>query len=52
MTKEAEEHAKRGFGEKELIEAKNTADSLIFTAEKHLKMQVIKPTQVLKRSRG
>jgi len=37
MTKEAEEHAKEDQGKKELIEAKNTADSLIFTAEKTLK---------------
>ena len=37
MTKEAEEHAKEDLEKKELIEAKNTADSLIFTAEKTLK---------------
>lgn len=37
MTKEAEEHAKEDEEKKELIEAKNNADSLIFTAEKTLK---------------
>ena len=37
MTKDAEEHAKEDLEKKELIEAKNTADSLIFTAEKTLK---------------
>ena len=37
MTKEAQEHAKEDQEKKELIEAKNNADSLIFTAEKTLK---------------
>ena len=37
MTKEAEEHAKEDLEKKELIEVKNTADSLIFTGEKTLK---------------
>ncbi len=37
MTKEAEEHAKEDLEKKEQIEAKNSADSLIFTAEKTLK---------------
>ncbi|MEK7559460.1 MAG: molecular chaperone DnaK [Patescibacteria group bacterium] len=37
MTKDAEEHAKEDEEKKEMIEAKNNADSLIFTAEKTLK---------------
>ncbi len=37
MTKEAELHAEEDAKKKELIEAKNSADSLIFTAEKALK---------------
>jgi molecular chaperone DnaK len=37
MTKEAEEHAAEDAEKKEKIEAKNQADSLIFTAEKSLK---------------
>jgi len=37
MTKEAEMHAKEDGEKKEKIEAKNMADSLIFTAEKSLK---------------
>jgi molecular chaperone DnaK len=37
MTKEAEMHAKEDSEKKEKIEAKNAADSLIFTAEKTLK---------------
>jgi len=37
MTKEAEEHAKEDLEKKEMIETKNAADSLIFTAEKTLK---------------
>ncbi len=37
MTKEAEIHAKEDAEKKEKIEAKNMADSLIFTAEKSLK---------------
>jgi len=37
MTKEAEAHAKEDSEKKEKIEAKNMADSLIFTAEKSLK---------------
>ena len=37
MTKEAEMHAKEDTEKKEKIEAKNMADSLIFTAEKSLK---------------
>ncbi|HEV2339740.1 MAG TPA: molecular chaperone DnaK [Patescibacteria group bacterium] len=37
MTKEAEMHAKEDAEKKETIEAKNMADSLIFTAEKALK---------------
>jgi molecular chaperone DnaK len=36
MTKEAEEHAKEDEEKKEMVEARNTADSLIFTAEKTL----------------
>jgi molecular chaperone DnaK len=37
MTKEAEAHAAEDTEKKEKIEAKNQADSLIFTAEKSLK---------------
>jgi molecular chaperone DnaK len=37
MTKEAEMHAKEDAEKKEKIEARNMADSLIFTAEKSLK---------------
>jgi len=37
MTKEAEIHAKEDSEKKEKIEARNAADSLIFTAEKSLK---------------
>ena len=37
MTKEAEMHAKEDSEKKEKIEARNAADSLIFTAEKSLK---------------
>jgi molecular chaperone DnaK len=37
MTKEAEMHAKEDSEKKEKIEARNNADSLIFTAEKSLK---------------
>jgi len=37
MTKEAELHAEEDTKKKEQIEARNTADSLIFTAEKSLK---------------
>jgi molecular chaperone DnaK len=37
MTKEAEMHAKEDEEKKEKIEARNAADSLIFTAEKSLK---------------
>jgi len=37
MTKEAEMHAKEDTEKKEKIEARNQADSLIFTAEKSLK---------------
>lgn len=37
MTREAEVHAKEDSEKKEKIEAKNAADSLIFTAEKTLK---------------
>jgi molecular chaperone DnaK len=37
MTKEAEMHAKEDAEKKDKIEAKNNADSLIFTAEKSLK---------------
>ncbi|MCL4418904.1 molecular chaperone DnaK [Patescibacteria group bacterium] len=48
MTKEAEEHAKEDSEKKELIEAKNTADSLIFTAEKTLKDAGDKVDSVLK----
>lgn len=36
MTKEAEAHAEEDAKKKELIEAKNQADSLVFTAEKSL----------------
>ncbi len=37
MTKEAEAHAKEDEEKKAKIEARNQADSLIFTAEKALK---------------
>ena len=37
MTKEAEKHAEEDKKKKELIDAKNKADSLVFTAEKTLK---------------
>ncbi len=37
MTREAEEHAKEDAEKKEAVEARNQADSLIFTAEKTLK---------------
>lgn len=37
MTQEAEEHAKEDAEKKEAVEARNQADSLIFTAEKSLK---------------
>lgn len=37
MTKEAEAHAKEDQEKKEKVEVRNTADSLIFTAEKSLK---------------
>lgn len=37
MTKEAETHAAQDAKKKELVEAKNNADALIFTAEKTLK---------------
>ncbi len=37
MTKEAEEHASEDAEKKEKVEARNQADSLIFTAEKSLK---------------
>lgn len=37
MTKEAEMHAKEDAEKKEKVEARNNADSLIFTAEKSLK---------------
>ncbi len=37
MTKEAEEHAEEDKKKKELIDARNMADSLIYTAEKTLK---------------
>ncbi|HLC43681.1 MAG TPA: molecular chaperone DnaK [Patescibacteria group bacterium] len=37
MTKEAEEHADEDKKKKELIDAKNLADSLVYTAEKTLK---------------
>ena len=37
MTKDAEAHAKEDEEKKSLVEAKNQADSLIFTAEKSLK---------------
>lgn len=36
MTKDAEEHAKEDEEKREMVEAKNNADSLIFTAEKTL----------------
>ncbi|MCL5114037.1 MAG: molecular chaperone DnaK [Patescibacteria group bacterium] len=48
MTKEAEEHAKEDSEKKELIEVKNAADSLIFTAEKTLKDAGDKVDSVLK----
>ncbi len=37
MTREAEAHAAEDSAKKELVDAKNVADSLIFTAEKSLK---------------
>lgn len=37
MTKDAEAHAKEDLEKKEKVELRNTADSLIFTAEKSLK---------------
>jgi len=49
MTKEAEEHAKEDQEKKELIEAKNAADSLIFTAEKTLKEAGDKVDESLKK---
>lgn len=49
MTREAEEHAKEDAEKKELIEAKNTADSLIFTAEKTLKEAGDKADEALKK---
>jgi molecular chaperone DnaK len=48
MTKEAEIHAKEDAEKKEKIEAKNAADSLIFTAEKSLKDAGEKATPELK----
>ncbi len=49
MTKDAEEHAKEDEEKKEMIEAKNNADSLIFTAEKTLKDAGDKADDALKK---
>ncbi len=49
MTKEAEMHAKEDSEKKEKIEARNAADSLIFTAEKSLKDAGDKVTPDLKK---
>ncbi|MEK7186614.1 MAG: molecular chaperone DnaK [Patescibacteria group bacterium] len=49
MTKDAEEHAKEDEEKKEMIEAKNNADSLIFTAEKTLKDAGDKADEALKK---
>ena len=49
MTKEAEEHAKEDEEKKEMVEAKNNADSLIFTAEKTLKDAGDKADETLKK---
>ncbi len=49
MTKEAEEHAKEDEEKKELVEARNNADSLIFTAEKTLKDAADKADEGLKK---
>lgn len=49
MTKEAELHAKEDAEKKEKIEAKNMADSLIFTSEKSLKDAGDKVTPDLKK---
>jgi molecular chaperone DnaK len=48
MTKEAEQHAEEDKKKKELIDAKNKADSLIFTAEKTLKDNAGKIDQKIK----
>lgn len=49
MTKEAEVHAKEDEEKREKIEARNAADSLIFTAEKSLKDAGDKVTEDLKK---
>jgi molecular chaperone DnaK len=49
MTKEAEAHAKEDEEKKNAIEAKNQADSLIFTAEKSLKDAGDKVTEDIKK---
>ncbi|MBP9719133.1 MAG: molecular chaperone DnaK, partial [Candidatus Levybacteria bacterium] len=49
MTKDAEMHAKEDEEKKEKIEARNGADSLIFTAEKSLKDAGDKVTEDLKK---
>jgi len=49
MTKEAEEHSKEDTEKKELIETKNAADSLIFTAEKTLREAGEKADEALKK---
>jgi len=49
MTKEAEMHAKEDSEKKEKIEARNMADSLIFTAEKSLKDAGDKAAPALKK---
>ncbi|MBI2031495.1 MAG: molecular chaperone DnaK [Candidatus Levybacteria bacterium] len=49
MTKEAEEHAKEDTEKKDLIETKNAADSLIFTAEKTLREAGDKADESLKK---
>jgi molecular chaperone DnaK len=49
MTKEAELHAKEDEEKKEKIEARNAADSLIFTAEKSLKDAGDKASEELKK---
>ncbi len=49
MTKEAERHAKEDLEKKDKVEARNAADSLIFTAEKTLKEAGNKADPTLKK---
>jgi len=49
MTKEAETHASEDIVKKEQVEAKNAADSMIFTAEKSLKDAGDKVTEDIKK---